>query len=310
MPVNFAKTIAAASLMLAATCCLAQSAPRQTPARAPTQPGPWEQAPMRAAPMQQAPAQASVPQAPAQAAARDEYRLGVGDVIRITVYDQPDLLTEVEISEGGSVSMPLVGEVKVGGMTRVGAARSLEASLKSGGFLKEPNVIVRVLEYRSQNVSVLGEVGKPGKYPVTRPTSLTEVIAVAGGITAKGSETVTVVQTASDGTVERHEVYVGNQMNSGSAARNLLIRAGDTVFVPVLPVFYVYGEVRQPGSYPLAAGMTVMQALSVGGGLTPRGSERGIRIERRDAGKVVSRAVRGTDKLRPNDVLRVPESWF
>lgn len=246
--------------------------------------------------------------APAQ---KDDYKLGAGDVIRITVYDQPDLQTEAEISDGGTVSMPLVGEVPVGGMSRVDAAAALAERLRSGGFLKEPHVIVRVIEYRSQNVSVLGEVGKPGKYPISRPSSVTEMIAVAGGITAKGSSIVTVVQNGSDGTVKRMEANVSDQINAGSAAKNILLRAGDTVFVPGLPVFYIYGEVRQPGSYPLAADMTVMQALSMGGGLTTRGSERGIRIERRAAdGKVITRAVRGSDKLQPNDVLRVPESWF
>jgi polysaccharide export outer membrane protein len=244
-------------------------------------------------------------------AAEEEYKLGAGDVLRISVFDEPDLLTETEVSESGTVGMPLIGEVAVGGMTRNQAAGVLSARLKSGGFLKEANVVVRVIEYRSQQISVLGEVGKPGKYSISKPSSITDMIAIAGGITGKGSNVVTVVRTGRDGTVQRQEVDVDSQVGARSGGKVLLLQAGDTVYVPVAPVFYIYGEVRQPGSYPLASNMTVMQALSVGGGLTVRGTERGIHVERRTTdGQVRAYTVKGQDKLQPNDVLRVPESWF
>jgi polysaccharide export outer membrane protein len=246
--------------------------------------------------------------APTVQAADEEYRLGAGDVLRITVYDQPDLLTEAEVSEGGTVGMALVGEVAVRGMSRSEAASALAARLKSGGFLKDANVTVRVLEYRSQQVAVVGEVARPGKYSISRPTSVADMLAIAGGITAKGSSVVTVTQKGSDGSVRKQEVNVNEQ---GNADKALLLRAGDSVIVPGAPVFYIYGEVRQPGAYPLATEMTVMQALSVGGGLTVRGTERGIRIERRaEDGSVRSYTAKGPEKLQPNDVLRVPESWF
>lgn len=243
--------------------------------------------------------------------AQDDYQIGPGDVLRITVYNQPDLLTEAEVSEQGTVSMPLVGEVAVGGKTRTAAASTMAEMLKSGGFLKEANVIVRILEYRSQQVAVLGEVAKPGRYPISRPSSVAEVIALAGGITTRGSSVVTVTQAARNGEARGQEVNVNDQISAGAAGKALLLRAGDTVFVPPAPMFYIYGQVRQPGAYPLAAGMTVMQALSVSGGLTERGAERGIRVERRERdGKVGIYVVRGQDKLQPNDVLRIPESWF
>jgi polysaccharide export outer membrane protein len=245
------------------------------------------------------------------ALAQDEYRLGPGDLVRITVYDQPDLQTEVELSDNGAVNMPLVGEVMVGGKTRAEAARILSESLKRGGFLKEANVIVRVLEYRSQQVAVLGEVAKPGRYAISRPSSVAELIAIAGGITAKGSQTVTVTQADGKGETRRQEVHVNDQIAAGATGKALMLRAGDTVFVPSAALFYIYGEVRQPGAYALAPDMTVGQALSMGGGLTVRGSERGIRVERRgNDGTTRVYAIRGQDKLQANDVLRVPESWF
>jgi polysaccharide export outer membrane protein len=247
--------------------------------------------------------------APAQAP--EEYRLGAGDVLRISVFNQPDLQTEVEVSEGGTIALPLVGDVQVGGKTRTEAAGIIGESLKRGGFLKEVDVVIRVLEYRSQQVAVLGEVAKPGRYAITRPSTVAEVIALAGGITAKGSYVVTVVQPGENGAVRSEEVNVNEQINAGAAGKALLLRAGDTVTVPGAPVFYIYGEVRQPGAYPLAANMTVMQALSVGGGLTVRGTERGIRIERRAAdGTIRTYTARGPERLQPNDVLRIPESWF
>jgi polysaccharide export outer membrane protein len=301
--------LAAAVLAFAAAAALAQSVPV-----IPVRPagGVAAQPATGGSPGQSAlgaPVQA-VTGASASAQASEEYRLGPGDVLRISVFNQPDLQTEVEVSEGGTVAMPLVGDVQVGGKTRTEAANIIGESLKRGGFLKEVDVVIRVLEYRSQQVAVLGEVAKPGRYAITRPSTVAEVIALAGGITTKGAYVVTVVQAGENGAVRSQEVNVNDQINAG-AGKALLLRAGDTVTVPAAPVFYIYGEVRQPGSYPLVENMTVMQALSVGGGLTVRGTERGIRIERRAAdGTVRTYSVRGPDRLQANDVLRIPESWF
>jgi polysaccharide export outer membrane protein len=246
----------------------------------------------------------------APVAAQDDYKLGAGDVLRVTVYDNPDLLTDVEIAESGTVTMPLLGAVAVLGKTREQAAQTIADGLKRGGFLKEAKVMVRVLEYRSQQVAVLGEVAKPGRYAISRPSSVAEMIGIAGGITAKGSQLVTVTQAGAKGEAKRVEVNLNDQI-AASGDKVLLLRAGDTVFVPGAPQFFIYGEVRQPGAYVLAPGMTVAQALSLGGGLTQRGTERGIRVERRTSdGSVKTYNIRGQDPLQANDVLRVPESWF
>jgi len=300
----FAVLRAAAVLLAAAAApALAQTAAPATPGQtaAPVIPG---RTPVPA------PAQTTVGAAPPSQATED-YRIGAGDVLRISVFNQPDLLTEVEVTEAGTVAMPLVGEVAVGGKTRTEAANALGESLKRGGYLREADVVVRVLEYRSQQVAVLGEVAKPGRYAITRPSTVAEVIALAGGITPKGGNVVTVVQTGADGQTRSREVNLNDQISAGGSGKALLLRAGDTVTVPSAPVFYIYGEVRLPGAYPLAANMTVMQALSVGGGLTVRGTERGIRIERRAAdGTVRVYSAKGMELLQPNDVLRVQEGWF
>jgi polysaccharide export outer membrane protein len=247
--------------------------------------------------------------APAAAQDDNNYKLGAGDVLRVTVYDNPDLLTDAEISEAGTLSLPLLGQVAVGGKTREQAAQTIADGLKRGGFLKEANVMVRVLEYRSQQVAVLGEVAKPGRYAISRPSSVAEMVGIAGGITAKGSQVVTVTRGGANGEAKREQVNLNEQI-AASAGKALLLRAGDTVFVPGAPQFFIYGEVRQPGAYVLSPGMTVAQALSLGGGLTPRGTERGIRVERTIEGSVRTYNIRGQDPLQANDVLRVPESWF
>jgi polysaccharide biosynthesis/export protein len=240
-----------------------------------------------------------------------EYRLGAGDVVKITVYNNPDLTTEAEVSQNGSISFPLIGEIAIGGLTRGEAEKALAGRLGSGGFVPDAHVNVLIAQYRSRQISVMGEVGKPGKYPINQPISVTDAIAAAGGITPKGSNTVIVIKRGQDGKTSRHEVDVKKLLATGDMRHNVTIDAGDIVNVPTASVFYIYGEVRQPGAYPLAPDMTVQQALSVGGGLTVRGTERGIRLERRGPdGKSSSQRVQLSEKLKPDDVLRVPESWF
>lgn len=249
--------------------------------------------------------------APASATPQDnEYRLGPGDVVKITVYNNPDLATETEISSGGKISFPLIGEVAIGGMTRSQAEKAISASLSKGKFIPNAHVNLLVAQYRSQQVSVMGEVNKPGNYPINKPTSAAELIAMAGGITPKGSHVITIIQKDGNGRVVEREIDLKRLLPGGDAA-SLRLGYDDIVVVPPMPVFYIYGEVRQPGAYPIAPEMTVRQALSVGGGLTVRGTERGIRMERKGKdGKLHTRRAELTDRLRPNDVLHIPESWF
>jgi polysaccharide biosynthesis/export protein len=249
--------------------------------------------------------------APAAAAPQDnEYRLGPGDVVKITVYNNPDLATETEISLGGKISFPLIGEVTIGGLTRSQAEKTISARLGKGGFIPNAHVNLLVAQYRSQQVSVMGEVNKPGNYPINKPTSVAELIAMAGGITAKGSPVITIIQKDGNGRVVQREIEMKRLLPGGNAA-SLRLGHDDIVVVPPMPVFYIYGEVRQPGAYPIAPEMTVRQALSVGGGLTIRGTERGIQMERKGKdGQLRTRRAQLSDRVQPNDVLHIPEGWF
>ena len=249
------------------------------------------------------------PLASPPAPATPEYRLGPGDVVKINVYGNPDLATETEVSLAGNISFPLVGDVKVGGMTRAQAEKAISQALAKGKFVPKAYVNMLITQYRSQQVSVVGEVNKPGNYSINRASSVTELLAMAGGITAKGSNIITVIQKDGSGGVVRNQVDVKKLFGDGAGA-DVKIGQDDVIYVPPMPVFYIYGEVRQPGAYPLTHDMTVRQALSVGGGLTVRGTERGIRLERKTDNGTMSRRPNLDDKLRPDDVVQVPESWF
>jgi polysaccharide export outer membrane protein len=240
-----------------------------------------------------------------------DYRLGPGDTVKISVYNNPDLSAEVEVSRAGKINFPLVGEVAVGGLTRTEAERVIAQRLDAGGFVPKAHVNILVSQYRSQQVSVLGEVRKPGMYPLSQSATLTDLLAAAGGITEKGSSVVTVIRKEANGTAQRYQVDVDRMLAAGDMSKNFTVAAEDIIHVAPMPVFYIYGEVRRPGAYPLVPNMTVQQAISTGGGLTVRGSERGIRVDRQAAdGKVTRLRASGSDRLRPNDVISVPESWF
>jgi len=237
--------------------------------------------------------------------------LGVGDTIRVTVFQNPDLTTEARISERGTIVFPLIGEVALSGQTPMGAGARIAAQLKQGNFMKDPQVSVSVLQVRSRQVSVLGNVVRPGRYALDDTSmTLTDILALAGGISPGGADTVTVV-TNRNGSQKKLEINVPEMIYKGDMSANFEIQNGDTIFVQRAPVFYIYGEVQRAGAYRLEPDMVVMHALSVGGGLTPRGSERGLTIHRRmPDGAVRKFEAKLFEPVRPDDVIYVRESLF
>lgn len=226
-------------------------------------------------------------------------KLGPGDAVHITVFQQPDLTTDARVSDSGSISMPLVGHVKVGGQTTNEAANTISEALKSGQFLKNPQVAVALTTLRSRQVSMLGLIVHPGRYPLEEAhTRLPDLIAAAGGIGAGGDETVTIIRD-------------GKATKVNSLSKDFELKGGDTIYVNAAPVFYIYGEVMHAGAYPVKSGMTVMQAISLGGGITPRGSENRIKLRRSAAnGGSVEFDVNPVTQVMPNDVIVVKEALF
>lgn len=254
--------------------------------------------------------------APAKAApaASPEYRLGAGDVIRIVVYQNPDLTLETRVSESGLVSFPLLGNVRIGGLG-IGAAEKLIADgLKSGNFVKQPQVTLTLLQVKGNQASVLGQVNRPGRYPIeTADMRMTDLLANAGGVATTGGDQL-VLSGMRNGKPFRLEIDLpsvfGPNTDQGRV-NDVLIQNGDVLWVDRAPMVYIYGEVQRPGPMRLERGMTLLQVLAAGGGLTQRGTERGIRVHRKAAdGKVQVIQAAMDDGVKDGDVVYVKESLF
>jgi polysaccharide biosynthesis/export protein len=245
------------------------------------------------------------------AAANAQYRLAAGDVIRISVYQSADLTLETRLTEAGTISYPLLGSVALAGLTVSEAEKRIADGLRTGNFVKQPQVSIALQQVRGHQVSVLGQVGKPGRYPLeTGNVQLTDMIATAGGVVPGGADQVVVVGTR-NGQPYRAEIDLPSVFGAGRRANDLTLQNGDVIWVERAPMIYMYGEVQKPGSLRLERGMTVMQALAASGGLTQRGTERGLRVHRRDAeGKVRIIEPAMTDKLQPEDIIYIRESVF
>jgi polysaccharide export outer membrane protein len=236
--------------------------------------------------------------------------LGAGDALKISVFGSPDLSLETKVSEDGNITFPLIGAVKVAGLSTSQAEKKISDMLTGGGFLKKAEVNISVTDLQSQQVSILGEVLRPGRYPVDGKRSVTDMLAAAGGVGPEGGDIATVIRIR-DGKTTKQTVDLAEMVHSADMSGDLDLMNGDMIYVERAPKFYIYGEVTRPGSYRLERDMTVVQALSVGGGLTPRGTERGLRIKRRDGdGKQVMIDVKNDTMLKPDDVVYVKESFF
>ena len=240
-----------------------------------------------------------------------EHILGAGDVIRVTVYQNPDLSLETRISELGQITFPLVGSVALGGLSVTAAQERIAKQLRDGKFVLKPQVTVFVVQVRSSQISILGQIGKPGRYPIEIVDSkVSEMIASAGGIIPGGADVVTLVGTR-NGKPLKLAIDLPAILQAGRNELDVAVANGDIIYVDRAPNFYMYGEVQRPGVFRLERGMTVLQALAQGGGLTQRGTERGMRVHRRDArGAVNVIELKMSDLVERDDVIYVRESVF
>jgi polysaccharide export outer membrane protein len=248
--------------------------------------------------------------APATAQSMQEV-LGPGDTVRITAFRYPDLTTETRLSQDGKVSVPMIGEVSLLGLTPAQAAQQIADRLRKGNYILNPQIEVSVLEARSRQVSVLGFVTHPGRYVLDGTSQkLTDVLAMAGGLVPDAADTA-VVTRAQSGGKESFNVNVANIIRGGDVAKDMEVRPGDSVFVPKAPVVYVYGEVIRGGSVRLEPGMTVMQAISMAGGITARGSDQRVKLRHRAPdGRWTEKSVDPVDLVAADDVVFVRESLF
>ena len=240
-----------------------------------------------------------------------DYPLGAGDMLRVQVFQNPDLTIETRVSENGSITYPLIGAVPLGGLSIAAAEKKIAGALKEGGFVQQPQVNIVLLQVRGNQVGVLGQVNRPGRFPLeTFNTRVSDMLAAAGGATVNGDD-VAIVTGVRDGQPFRREIDIPALYIGDKPEQDMVLSGGDTIYVHRAPVFYIYGEAQRPGAYRIERGMTIMQALAQGGGPTPRGSEWRLRLHRKNAsGEVEQIAPEMTDPVRANDVIYVRESIF
>jgi polysaccharide export outer membrane protein len=245
------------------------------------------------------------------ASALPEYLLAPGDILKISVFKNPDLSLDVRVSESGAIGYPLIGSVPVKGLALPAAESKIAQMLRDGGFVVNPQVNILLTLGFGNLVSVIGEVNKSGRYSVDAAGGhVSGMLAAAGGVAPTGGEIVS-VSGVRNGKPFRRDVDIVKMSSTGNTADDIELDGGDTVYVNRAPMFYIYGQVQKPGQYRLERGMTVIQALATGGGVTGKGTQRGIVRHRRDAnGKVKEEGVSMDDDVQDRDVIYVKESLF
>jgi polysaccharide export outer membrane protein len=262
--------------------------------------------------------QAAVPVAPPPPASN--YRIGPSDVLQIKVFDEPGLSNKFTVDSDGTITYPFLQRIPVQGKTLREVEEMIGAGLR-GGYVKNAQVTVEVDQFRSRSIFIIGEVKAPGKYIIEGPVTLLEVIARAGSFTASAGPTI-VVQRYKDGmaaavasapanpgadnTAELMRVDI-EDLKQGKLVANVLLQESDTIIVNAAERFFITGFVRTPGAFVLRSGLTVQQAIAEAGGITERGSNRRIKIQRKVNGKDVEIDARMTDLVRPNDTIKVPQ---
>ncbi|MPZ17010.1 MAG: hypothetical protein GEV06_03710 [Luteitalea sp.] len=248
------------------------------------------------------------------------YTIGASDVLAITVWDQADLGGRFVVDGDGTFMFPYIGRVKAGGLRLQELETELKRRLKEGYF-KDPQLTVVVEQYQSQRLYIVGEVRNPGTYPLTGNMTLIEAVARAGSTLPTASYEALVVRNPNgkkaEGPVLPDEAGGGNvvrvnlkALQSGAPDENVQLRNGDTIFVPRAETVYVFGQVNSPGSYAITQGTTVLQALSLAGGVTDRGATGRIKIMRIVDGEEAEVSAELTDAVQAGDTIIVPERFF
>ncbi|HEU4402791.1 MAG TPA: polysaccharide biosynthesis/export family protein [Candidatus Polarisedimenticolia bacterium] len=259
----------------------------------------------------------------AAAAASADHPVGPEDLLEISVFEIPELNRTVRVSEKGTISLPLLGEMEVRGLTSMQLESRLREALTKR-YLQDPQVSVFVREYGSKKVSVIGAVGKPGVYAMLGPRTLLQVLSEAGGLVKEAGAELYVIRAAPDGASEKIAVKVNDLLVNRDPALNLPIEPGDVISVPLDRPIYIYvdGAVKTPGRLEELANrpITLLQAIAKAGGTTERANLKAIQVLRRGADGTQSelkmslkRIRQGRDPdplLQEGDVIVVPETFF
>ncbi len=254
-----------------------------------------------AAPTASAPSTSAAAPA-AGASANQNYVLGPGDVVEIAILGRADFQARGRISQDGSIQVPYLGTVAASDRTAEELGTQLGKALEAGGYFSKPIVKVDIVSFASRYVTMLGSVPTPGLIPVDRPYHLSEILARAGGVREDAADYVVL---RSEHGPERHLSI--KTLATGDSSEDPFVNPGDKIFVPKADIFYISGQVRSPGTFPIESGMTLRMAIGRGGGLTDLGSDRHVKITGKD-GHV--RRLKLDDKIDAGDVIVVGEKLF
>jgi polysaccharide export outer membrane protein len=244
--------------------------------------------------------------------AESDYQIGPGDVVKITVYDHPDLSTVARVDNEGSILFPLAGRIRIGGLTTAGASQAIAAKLGTG-YIVNPQASVFVEEFRSKKIFINGEVARPGLYEMSGPTTLLELVSKAGGLTRGAGRNATIRRSVANGRVgeKNIEVNIADLLQSGPEAVDIPLLDGDSVTIAKAAVIYVTGQVNRPSAFTIEPDTTVIKAVTMAGGFTALAAQGKIRIIRKINGvEQVLEKVPLHEKLLPEDVMVIPESFF
>ncbi len=257
----------------------------------------------------------ALPARPATGSSND-YIVGAQDVLKVTVYEEPTMSGIYRVDNDGSFQYPMLGRVPAAGLRLRDIEQSLKTKLENG-FINRAQVAVDVEQFRSRSVFIVGEVRSPGKYPMTGQMTLIEALAAAGSTTQTASTEVLILRPRDPVTAQPLTPDLVDQANVsrvsladlqlGRLSENVSLMEGDTIFVPKAEKFFITGQVRTPGAYTYERGLTVLQAISLAGGLTDKGSNRRMKVIRVVKGKKTEVKVDLTDSIQPGDTLVVPQ---
>ena len=253
------------------------------------------------------------PPAPGRAT---DYVVGPQDVLKVTVFDEPTMSGTYRVDSDGSLQYPMLGRIQAAGLK----VRDIEQTLKSrleDGYIRRAQVTVDVEQFRSRSIFIVGEVRSPGKYPMTGQMSLIEALAAAGSTTQNASTELLLLRPRDANSAQPltpDQVDQANvtrlslaELQQGRLSQNLTLMEGDTIFVPKAERFFITGQVKSPGAYVYERGLTVLQAISLAGGLTDKGSSRRLKVIRTVKGKKTQQGIDLADAIQPGDTLIIPQ---
>lgn len=249
---------------------------------------------------------------PLSALSADDYIVGTEDVLKITIYNHSDLTTTERVSGEGIITLPLIGEIKVAGLTTDQVAKKIAARL-ADGFIVDPNVSVFVVEFRSKKTIVMGQVNKPGIYMLSGNTTFLELLSQAGGLSKDAGDKATIKRKPADGPKGEGVITIDLKrlIEQGDTSLDIPLMDGDNIYIAKAGVFYLTGEIKNPAAYKYEEGLTLIKAVTMAGGFTDKASPGRIRIIRKvdKKEKVIQKA--GMDEpVLPDDIIIVPESFF